>query len=94
MERHPTSPLVDSPQISEEEHQLLLLTGARLVQWAEDIAHYAGNRFGPGRIRWNRTLADDPAETVRALEVLLAETEQELGYLRDTLKNVTGRTNV
>lgn len=91
MEPRPASPLVSSQQISEEEHQLLLLTGARLVLWAEDLAHYAGNRFQPGRIRWNRTPADDPVETVRALEVLLAETEQEAGYLRQTLKSVLGR---
>ncbi|MGH8932843.1 MAG: hypothetical protein ACRDZO_20030 [Egibacteraceae bacterium] len=83
--------VVSSRQISEEDHQLLLITGARLVQWADDLAHHAGDRFQPGRIRWNRTLADDPAETVRALAALLAETAQELGYLRQTLEGVRER---
>jgi hypothetical protein len=92
VERCPASPPVSSHWLSEEEHQLLLLTGARLVQWADDLAHHAGNRFQPGHIRWNRTLADDPTETIRALEALLAETEQELGYLRQTLQDVLGRT--
>jgi len=85
------TPLVSSQQISEEDHELLLLTGARLVQWADDLAHYAGVRFQPGHIQWNRSLADDPAETISALEVLLSETERELGYLRQTLTRVLER---
>jgi hypothetical protein len=92
MERSAARPLVSSHQIGQEEHELLLLTGARLVQWADDLAHRAGDRFQPGRIRWNRSLADDPVETVQALETLLAETEQELGDLRQTLRDVLGRT--
>jgi hypothetical protein len=34
---------------------------------------------------------DDPAETLHALETLLAESEQELGDLRQTLRDVLGR---
>ncbi len=30
--------LISSQQIGQEEHQLLLITGTRLVQWAEDLA--------------------------------------------------------
>lgn len=88
MEVYPARPLVSSPHIGEEEHQLVLLAGHRLVQWAEGIAHHAGNRFQPGAIRWDRTLADDPAESVRLLEALLADTEQELGLIRATLRQV------
>jgi hypothetical protein len=91
VESDPASSLADTRQISQEEHELLLVTGARLVQWADDLAHTAGDRFQPGRIRWNRSLADDSAETVRALEVLLAESEQELGDLRQTLRDVLRR---
>lgn len=88
----PASPLVNSPRVGEEEHELVLVAGHRLVQWAEGIAHHAGNRFQPGGIRWDRTLADDPAESVRLLEALLAETEQELGLIRATLRQVQDRT--
>jgi len=87
------SPLASSQRISEQEHQLLLITGARLVQWADDLAHRAGNRFQPGRIRWNRTVTDDPVQTLCALEILLTETEQELGYLRQTLNGVRDGRN-
>ncbi|MGH3923184.1 MAG: hypothetical protein ACRDTT_10005 [Pseudonocardiaceae bacterium] len=33
MECHPTSPVIGARKISKEEHELLLITGARLVQW-------------------------------------------------------------
>lgn len=82
------SPLVGSGRIGEEEHELVLLAGHRLVQWAEGIAHHAGNRFQPGAIRWNRTLADDAAESVGLLEALLTETEQEVAFIRATLRQV------
>ncbi|MGH8904257.1 MAG: hypothetical protein ACRDYA_21880 [Egibacteraceae bacterium] len=85
MQRQNTSPLVGSPRI-DEEHELVLLAGHRLVQWAKGIAHHAGNRSQSGGIRWNRTLADDPAESVRLLDALLTETEQELGLIRATLR--------
>lgn len=88
MQRHNTSPLVSSPRIGEEEHQLVLLAGHRLVQWADGIAHHAGNRFQPGAIRWDRTLADDPAESARLLDALLTDTEQEVGLIRATLRQV------
>ncbi|MGH8896252.1 MAG: hypothetical protein ACRDZ4_04310 [Egibacteraceae bacterium] len=79
-------PLVGSGRVGEEGHELVLLAGHRLVQWAEGIAHHAGNRFQPGGIRWDRTLADDSAESVRLLDALLTETEQELGLIRATLR--------
>ncbi len=84
----PTSPLANSLHLGAEEHELVLLAGHRLVQWAEEIAHHAGNRSQPGAIRWDRTLADDPAESVRLLEALLTATEQELGLIRATLEQV------
>jgi hypothetical protein len=88
MEHDPANPLVSPSCIGEEEYQLVLLAGHRLVQWAEGIAHHAGNRFQSGAIRWNRTLADDPAESVRLLDALLTETEQELGLIRAMLQQV------
>jgi hypothetical protein len=48
VERSAAHPLVSSHQIGQEEHELLLLMGARLVQWADDLAHRAGDRFQPG----------------------------------------------
>ncbi|MGH3922173.1 MAG: hypothetical protein ACRDTT_04770, partial [Pseudonocardiaceae bacterium] len=84
----PASTLVSSLRIGEEEHELVLLAGHRLVQWAEGIAHHAGNRSQPGSIRWNRTPADDPAESICLLDALLTETEQELGLIRATVRQV------
>jgi hypothetical protein len=88
MELCPASPLINSLHLDEEEHELVLLAGHRLIQWAEGIAHHVGNRSRPGAIRWDRTLADDPAESVRLLEALLTETEQELSLIRATLRQV------
>jgi hypothetical protein len=84
----PASSLLNSLHLDEEEHELVLLAGHRLVQWAEGVAHRAGNRSQPGAIRWDRTLTDDPAESVRLLETLLAETEQEIGLIRAMLQQV------
>ncbi|MGH8888072.1 MAG: hypothetical protein ACRDYX_23565, partial [Egibacteraceae bacterium] len=67
---------------------------SRAIGWCSGrrgSPHHAGDRFQPGGIRWNRAPADGPAESVRLLEALLAETEQEPGLIRATLRQARDR---